>query len=245
MTVVPARLAVADGRMRWTSRQPVVLRRTGVRRMHLVAVGGGPLGGDVLALEVDVAAGEHLDLRSAAATVVQPGRLREPARLDVTIRLAEGAHLTWYPEPTVVCDHADWRVAFRLDLAAGAHARVVEQIVLGRAGQVGGRVHSTLDVTVDGTPLLLATTVLDGADPALRGPGGDGGARSTGTVLDAGDVPASERAGDDGDVVWARSPLAGPGTLTTAAGSSLGVGAFLAREVQECSDDPAGRASVG
>lgn len=244
MTDAPARLTVADGRVRWTSRPPIVLRRTGVRRVHLVQVGGGPLGGDALALAVDVGPGESLDLRTAAATVVQPGRSGGTASLEVTVRLAAGARLTWHPEPTVVTDGADWHVTLRLDLAAGARARVVEQLVLGRAGQVGGRVRSTLDVTLDGAPLLLATTVLDGADPALRGPGGDGGARSTGTLLDVGDLVGDEAAGDDDGVLWARSPLTGPGALTTAIGPTREVGAFLARAAQECSDDPLDRASV-
>jgi len=55
--------------------------------------------------------------------------------------------------------------------------------VLGRHGGVGGRYRGRLDVSVDGNPLLAHTTLLDGADPALCGPGGTGGARAVGTLI--------------------------------------------------------------
>jgi urease accessory protein len=230
-----ARLRLVDGRLTWASAPPIVLRRTGRRRVHVVAVGGGPLGGDRLRLEVELGPGERLALHSAAATVVQPGR--EPGRVAsfaVAASLAPGSALDWRPEPTVVCDAAVWEPSVRLDLADGARARVVEQIVLGRSGQVGGRCASTTRAAVGGTPVLATTTVLDGADAALTGIGGTGGARSVGSVLVVGDESASqdsEDSGEDEEVSWARSPLAGPGSLTTAVGSSRGVAALLAREV--------------
>jgi hypothetical protein len=54
--------------------------------------------------------------------------------------------------------------------------------VLGRAGQRGGRCQSELTVDRDGVPLLAHTLLLDGADPALAGPAGTGGARAIGTL---------------------------------------------------------------
>ncbi|MCD2195541.1 urease accessory protein UreD [Actinomycetospora endophytica] len=228
-----ARLRLVDGRLTWASAPPIVLRRTGHRRVHLVAVGGGPLGGDRLRLEVELGPGERLSLHSAAATVVQPGR--DPGRtasMAVTASLATGSALDWRPEPTVVCDAAAWEPSVRLDLADGARARVVEQLVLGRSGQVGGRCASTMRAAVGGTPILATTTVLDGADAALIGLGGTGGARSVGSVLVVGTDSdrCDEDAGEDGEVTWARSPLAGPGALTTAVGSTRAVAALLARE---------------
>jgi urease accessory protein len=236
--MIPARLAVDAGRITWTSRPPVVLRRTGVGRVHLVQVGGGPLGGDELGLDVVVGAGQRLELCSAAATVVQPGRTPGTAATSaVTVRVEPGGVLDWRPEPTVITDDAVCDVRLRLDLAAGAVATVAEQLVLGRAGQRGGRARSTLDVRVDGRPLLVTTTHLDGADPALTGPGGTAGARSVGTVLLAGSPGAAEENGQDTDVVWARSALAGPGSLLTALGSPRAVAGVLA--AQRPSVDPA------
>ncbi|WP_433781351.1 urease accessory protein UreD [Actinomycetospora sp. CA-101289] len=228
--MTPARLAVHAGRVTWTSRPPVVLRRTGATRVHLVQVGGGPLGGDALGLDVEVGPGQYLELCSAAATVVQPGRVPgSAATFAVTARVAPGGALWWRPEPTIVTDGAVWDVRLRLELAAGAAATVTEQLVLGRAGQRGGRVDSSLDVRVDQQPLLVTTTRLDGADPALAGPGGTAGASSVGTVLRAGE--GAEEDGEDGGVdagaAWARTPLAGPGSLLSAVGTPRAVADVL------------------
>ncbi|HEY2223010.1 urease accessory protein UreD [Actinomycetospora sp.] len=228
-----ARLRLVDGRLTWASAPPIVLRRTGRRRVHVVAVGGGPLGGDKLRLEVEMGPGERLAVHSAAATVVQPGR--DPGRsasFAVEASLAAGSTLDWCPEPTVVCDAAVWEPSVRLDLADGARARVVEQVVLGRSGQVGGRCASTMRAVLGGLPVLASTTVLDGADSALTGVGGTGGARSVGSVLVVGGDPdeGDEDAGENGEVTWARSALAGAGSLTTAVGTTRGVAAVLARE---------------
>lgn len=240
-----ARVSVADGRVTWTSAPPVVLRRTGPRQVHVVAVGGGPLGGDRLRLEIDLGPGEHLTVHSAAATVVQPGR--EPgaeASFAVAARLARRADLVWVPEPTVVCDGAVWAPSVRIEAAAGATARVVEQVVLGRAGQRGGRCSSSVHASVDGRCLLATTTVLDGADPGLTGIGGTGGARSVGTVVRIGDAPGDENADEDGDaddeVVWARSPLDGPGSMLSAVGSVRAVARVLAGSVPAAVAVPAG-----
>jgi urease accessory protein len=173
-----------------------------------------------------------LAVHSAAATVVQPGR--DPgsvASFDVEAVLAEGAVLDWRPEPTVVCDGAVWEPSVRLDLAEGARARVVEQLVLGRSGQAGGRCASTTRATVGAAPVLASTTLIDGADAALTGIGGTGGARSVGSVLVVGEpAPEAEEARDDGDVVWARTPLDGPGSLVTAIGTARAVAQVLVRE---------------
>ncbi len=228
-----ARLQLVDGRLTWASAPPVVLRRTGRRRVHVVAVGGGPLGGDRLRLRVELGPGERLAVHSAAATVVQPGR--EPgsvASFDVEAVLAEGAALDWRPEPTVICDGALWEPSVRLHLAEGSRARVVEHLVLGRTGQLGGRCASTIRATVGGSPLLASTTLLDGADAALTGIGGTGGARSVGSVLLVGEPPPddAEEAHDDDGLTWARTPLAGPGSLLTAVGATRTVAEVLARE---------------
>ncbi|WP_433803471.1 urease accessory protein UreD [Actinomycetospora sp. CA-084318] len=223
-----ARLSVLDGRVRWASSPPVVLRRTGVRQVHVVAVGGGPLGGDRLGLRIDVGPGERLTVHSAAATVVQPGRRPgSEASFVVDVRLAAGADFAWLPEPTVVCDGAVWAPSVRIAAAAGATARVAEQVVLGRAGQRGGRCASSIRATVEGRPLLATTTVLDGTDPALAGIGGSGGARSVGAVVRIGDVGATEDAGAEDEVTWACSPLDGPGSMLSAVGSVRGVARVL------------------
>ena len=62
-----------DQRVYWAQSWPVVVRRTGPDRVHLVHGAGGPLGGDRFGLDVDLAAGTRLRVGSAGATLVQPG----------------------------------------------------------------------------------------------------------------------------------------------------------------------------
>lgn len=205
-------------RIRWSHAWPVVLRPTGDDQVHLVHGAGGPLGGDVLGLAVDVGAGATLRVRSAGATLVQPGPSDAPARWDTTVALGAGARLDWAPEPTIVTDGAAMESSLRVDAAAGASAVVREVVVLGRHSHCGGRFRGELVMTLDGQPLLAHTTLLDGADPALAGPGGAAGARAVGTVLVAGEVDLPSGSGESAGVRWAWSPLAGPGAVLLAVG---------------------------
>jgi urease accessory protein len=220
----------AGGRVRWSAAPPVVLRRTGPARVHLVQAAGGPLGGDDLRLHVRLAEDTELTIGSAAATVAQPGRPGSgPARWTVTAELAAGARLTWVPEPTVVCDGADLHAELRVRLAAGAGALLREQAQLGRHGQLGGRYRGALVVDHAGEPLLRHTTVLDGADPGLCGPAGTGGAKAIVAVLGAGiepEPPGDRQVGERDGRRWAWCRLAGPGWLLVgvAGGDATGCG---------------------
>lgn len=211
----------ADGEhLRWHDATPVTLRPTGPGRVHLVQAAGGPLGGDELGLDLTIAARADLEVRSAAATVVQPGPTGEPACW--TVRAAVDGALAWRPEPTVVCADADYRAHLRFDLAEGARLVLREQIVLGRAGELGGRYRGRLTVSVGGEPLLDTETVLDGADAALSGPAGSAGFRVFGSVLTVGpDLPGfAEAAHHEPGVRGALLPLAGPGYLVIALGNT-------------------------
>jgi len=255
---VAADLEGGRPRIRWTQAWPIVLRPTGNAQVHLVHGAGGPLGGDVLALDVRVGTGAALAVRSAGATIVQPGRGQAAARWDFDVVVGAGGSLDWAPEPTVVTDGADYRTSLRINLGADARATIREVVVLGRHGGVGGRYRGRLDVAVDGSPLLAHTTPLDGADPALCGPGGTAGARAVGTliVVDAvrptsvgeaavGEAavggaaggggalggaapPGDPRRGEREGVRWAWTDLAGPGRALFAVGEPGAVIALLA-----------------
>jgi urease accessory protein len=220
----------ADRAMRWRAEPPVVLRRTGPGRVHLVQAAGGPLGGDELELRLRLAAGAELTVCSAAATVAQPGRPGSgAARWTVIAELAEGARLRWWPEPTVVCDGAELHAGLRLELAGGAAALIREEVVLGRHGQRGGRYRGELSADHAGVPLVRHTTLLDGADAALTGPAGTAGARVVSTVLGAGTEPVPAgcpTTGERPDLRWGLSRLAGPGWLLLAVGD-VGVARLL------------------
>jgi urease accessory protein len=218
-----AELEVAVGqRMRWSASPPVVPRRTGPARMHLVQAAGGPLGGDDLTLSIRLAEYTELTVATAGATIAQSGRPGTgPARWTVRAELGVGARLCWAPEPTVVCDGAELHAELRFELAEGAAALVREEVRLGRHGQLGGRYRGALIMDYGGVPLLRHTTVLDGADAGLVGPAGTGGHRTVGTVLGAGAEPALDAVsvGEDAGIRWARHKLAGPGWLLVAVGS--------------------------
>jgi urease accessory protein len=207
----------------------VVLRPTGPRRVHLVQAGGGPLGGDDLALDVHLGAGSSLELRSTAAMVVQAGHPPAAARWTVAAALAGGAVLDWQPEPTVVCDGAELHSRVTVAVQRGACALLREMVVLGRAGQRGGRYRGELTVELDGAPLLVHTLLLDGADPALAGPAGTGGARVVGMLAVVGegiDGPPRDAQEEPG-LRWACSALDGPGWLLLALGESPATVAVL------------------
>jgi urease accessory protein len=235
--------------LRWSQAWPVVLRATGPDRVHLVHGAGGPLGGDEFSLDVAVAAGAVLRLRSAASTIVQPAAVHPgevaagPAHWTVTATVGVGGLLDWAPEPTVVCTGAAIESRLHVRVAAGAGAVLREVAVLGRHGERGGRYRGEVLVEVDGEPLLAHTTVLDGQDDALAGPGGTAGARAVGTLVFAGAAaPALDAAGEEPGVRWASMPLPGPGRMLVAVGDPARVGAILDRYAAVA--NPAGGGAV-
>ncbi len=143
--------------------------------------------------------------------------------------------LDWRPESTVICDGAELRSSMTVALQDGARAVLREVVVLGRAGQRGGRFHGELTVECDGVPLLAHTLLLDGADPVLAGPAGTGGARVVGMLAVVGegiDGPPQD-AGEQPDLRWACSALDGPGRLLLALGDRPAVVSALLDKAAE------------
>lgn len=142
-------------------------------RIGLLATTALLLGGDVVELEVRLGPGARLDLFDVAGTVAYHGR-GEPSGWHVRFELAEGASLTYAGEPFVVGDGADVTRTLDLDLAPGAAAAVRDTLVLGRAGQRGGRLRSLTTVRIDGRAALVEDQLLDPdrlrAAPGLLGP---------------------------------------------------------------------------
>ena len=178
------------------SQAPLVLRATG-EVVRLVAAAGGPLGGDELCLDIEVADGAQLELRSVAASVVLPDRAGRESSVTLRARVGAGAHLSLLPEPTVICTGARHRAQTYVSLHPRATLLLREELVLGREGEHGGRVSALLHVDRGGRALLRSTLELAGADacaePAAgsqdrRGAGSDGpavlgGARAVGSLL--------------------------------------------------------------
>ncbi|WP_407672400.1 urease accessory protein UreD [Parafrankia discariae] len=227
---------------------PVLPRRTGgsgrVVVVHLVGGAGGPLAGDDLGLDIVVGAGAHLVVRSVAATVALPGHGAGPSTFTVRAQVGPAAMLSFLPEPTVIARGARHRMITEITLAADARLRYREEIVLGRFGEPGGDLETSLRVELDQAPgpdgpdwpdwpdcpdgpartstgpwrrpLLHQELRLGPRVPGVAGPAVLAGARAVGSVLVAGPAVGPEPvAAAVGDGV-ALMPLAGPGALVCA-----------------------------
>jgi urease accessory protein len=217
-----ASLDVTKAAVHWMDAPPVVLRRAGAGRMYVCQAAGGPLGGDELALDATIGEGAAMRLRSAAAMVVQPGPEGSRARWRMRVKVSGGAEFRSLPEPTVVCDRADYHSETLIDAAPDARVVVREQVVLGRHRERGGRYRGLLDVRVGGRTLLRQENLLDGTDTALSGPAGTAGYRVFGMiVVTAPDLSTVDEVGyRENGLIWSKSPMDGPGFMVTALGDT-------------------------
>jgi urease accessory protein len=140
-------------------------RRTGPDTVHLIGTAAGPLGGDELEVTVAVAAGARLYLRSAASTLVLPGRNVELSTGKWFFEVGPDAGFDIDLEPTVVAGAAAHHVVTVVALADSANVRIRERVQLGRADEPGGRWRGELIADRDGEPLLRHTLEL-GQDTA-------------------------------------------------------------------------------
>ncbi|MCO6008050.1 urease accessory protein UreD [Actinoallomurus purpureus] len=187
---------------------PLALRESG-DSVYLVGAGAGPLGGDDLELTIEVGPGARLDLRSAAAALVLPGRRDAgTSRLIVRADVAAGGRLVFAPEPTIAAAGCDHHALAEVTLDEGAELVWREEIVLGRHDEPPGRYVSRFDVTAGTVPLLRHELRID-EDATSGAVLGDAGA--VGTLLITG--VTAEPYADEGLAVL---PLAGPGVLVTA-----------------------------
>ena len=170
--------------------------------VHLVNSAASPLGGDELALTVLVGPGACLTLTGIAATVALPGP-RARSRSTVRMELGAGATVEYLPEPTVITERARHESLLTVTLAANAHLRTRETLVLGRAGERPGELTTTLHVTRGATPVLRQSLCV-GAEVLM-------GKRVLAAELSTEDT----RAPASGEW-WTRTTLAAGGTLTTA-----------------------------
>jgi urease accessory protein len=97
-----------------------------------VNTAGGVAGGD--RFDIDIAAGEgaRLTLTTAAAEKVYRAT-GKPAELNIALKAADGAHLAWLPQETILFDRARIARRIAIDLAEGASLLLCEIVVFGRA----------------------------------------------------------------------------------------------------------------
>jgi len=182
--VTRTRVAVtADGRVELEG-DVVRARRLpdehGRARVALIASQALLLAGDDVRIDVEVAAGRALEIVEVTGTVAYDMRGGR-ATWIVDVRLAQDAVLVWPSLPFVVANGADVLRLTHVDLAPGARVVLRETLVLGRTGEAGGRVRTTVRAHQADRPLLVETFVMEPAsvlDPALLD-----GARCLDTLL--------------------------------------------------------------
>jgi urease accessory protein len=172
---------------------PRVIRHdTTSAEVCLVATTATLLGGDTLRLAVEVGPGLRLDLRDVAGTVAYHGR-GLGCVVDVSLRVHDGATLTWASEPLVVADGAAVARHLRVDVADGGRLLLRDEVSLGRSGQQGGRLDCHTTMTYAGRPALVEHLEVR----SELGPGALGDARVVDSVTSLGwrpEVPAGHTA---------------------------------------------------
>jgi urease accessory protein len=211
------RLAVLRGE------PPLLLRRTGPAQVHLVGGAAGPLGGDDLRLDIEVAAGATLCLRTVAATIALPNRGGDASRLQIHATVAPGGRLRWLPEPLIAAAGCHHITVSTVELAAGAALQWRDELVCGRHGEPSGDVRLGTAVHLAGRPLYQHELAVGPSIPEWSGAAVLGGAGAVGSLLlvnpewtEHGPPPARVL-GDSAALM----PLAGPAVLAIATAADL------------------------
>jgi urease accessory protein len=97
----------------------------------LVNTAGGIAGGDHFAIEIAAGQGSRLTLTTAAAEKVYRAPAK-PAALDISLKVAAGAHLSWLPQETILFDRAAIARRIDIDLHPTASLLLCEIVVFGR-----------------------------------------------------------------------------------------------------------------
>jgi urease accessory protein len=199
----------------------LAVRRTGPATVHLVGTAAGPLGGDVVEVEVAVRTGALLTVEGVAATIALPGPGHVPATWTLTADVGAGARLVCAPQPLVVCAGARLRTRTAVTLAGDASLDLVEQVVLGRFAEPGGDWTGRIAADVDGAPVLRQSQSAALLTAGPRRPG-DAAPRAIVSRLLLGAWVGETTPAVRGDAV--ACPLAAAGVLLTSLGPDLGTG---------------------
>jgi len=98
----------------------------------LVNTAGGVAGGDRFSVAIDAGADTAVTLTTAAAEKIYRSH-GSVATIDVSLRLAAGAHVSWLPQETILFDRAMLSRRIDIELEEGASLLLAEIVVFGRA----------------------------------------------------------------------------------------------------------------
>jgi urease accessory protein len=97
-----------------------------------VNTAGGIAGGDRFDIDIAAGAGSRLAVTTAAAEKIY--RAQGPAaQINIGLKAAAGAHLSWLPQETILFDQARVRRRIDIDLADDASLLLCEIVVFGRS----------------------------------------------------------------------------------------------------------------
>lgn len=140
----------------------------GPRICHAVTIhnAGGIIGGDRLAIDVEVGSGAHVAMTSASAGKVHGGRGDE-ARQLTRLKLGPGAGLEWLPRESIAFEGSCFRQDVIIDLSPGAFFFGWDIVRFGRTARgerfLSGEWRSTTEVWQHGKPLWIDRQELRGS----------------------------------------------------------------------------------
>ncbi|WP_255608785.1 urease accessory protein UreD [Methylosinus sp. Sm6] len=160
----------------------------------IVNTGGGVVGGDHYAIDVEVEPGAALTITTPAAEKIYRSA-GEHARIETRLRAADGARLEWLPQETILFDEARLRRRLDIDLAPTARFLGVEILLFGRRASgewlSTGALRDSWMLRIGGRLVWADAFGLDGYIAARRAaPFGIGDAAGYATILVAGPTVA-------------------------------------------------------
>jgi urease accessory protein len=132
----------------------------------VVNTAGGIAGGDRHRLDISVQENAQLTVTTAAAEKIYRA-LGPDAEIEIELKVAAGARLSWLPQETILFDRC--RLSRRIDVELGGNATLImaEMVVFGRSamGEAvdAGSFTDRWRVRRDGRLLFAETVELDGA----------------------------------------------------------------------------------
>jgi urease accessory protein len=156
----------------------------------IVNTGGGVVGGDHYALDIEVEAGAALTVTTPAAEKIYRSA-GESAQIATRLRCAEGARLEWLPQETIMFDNARLRRRIDVDLSPTSRFLGVETLLFGRRASGewlnAGALRDSWALRIGGRLVWADAIGLDGDLAAHRAaPFGVGDAAGYATIVVAG-----------------------------------------------------------
>lgn len=204
------------------SEAPMALREASSRgdmaRLSMLGSAAGPVGGDELTMSVRVGAGASLCIEAVAATMVFPATSGVVSRQRIDIEIAASGHLRWAGQPLLVIAGGHHEQTIRISLGEGAQLDFLDEVALGRTGELPGRLDAHLRVERRGAPLIDQRQTYDPGSPAWLTTAGVGAFRHVRHHLTVGRPADLLDVNVGASLATARFPLADDADLTVSLG---------------------------